>query len=86
MSLLIYYRIPKKTLKSETQNVIKQSLHFGQFLYRPPSQYLHNTTVRKHGETYEAINPNFTRMVTKHFYIDDLSTGAENVKKGGQVE
>ena len=46
-----------------------------------PSQYLLNATVRKHGEKYEAIDPEFTRMVTKHFYIDDSSTGAENVKK-----
>ena len=42
-------------------------------------------TVRKHGEKYEAIDPEFTRMVTKHFYIDDLPTGAENVKKGHEI-
>ena len=34
---------------------------------------------------YEAIDPEFTRMVTKHFYIDDLSAGAKNVKKDHEI-
>ena len=46
------------------------------------SQFLLNGTVRKHGRTYESIDPDFARRVRKHFYIDDLNTGVNTVEEG----
>ena len=40
-----------------------------------PSQYLLNATIRKHGEKYRKVDPEFARKVKKHFYVDDLNTG-----------
>ena len=47
-----------------------------------PSQYLMIRVVRKHGEKYKEIDPEFSRVVDKHLFSDDLNTGADNVKQG----
>ena len=37
-----------------------------------PSQYLLNLVVRKHGTRYKKIDPEFTRKVGRHFYVDEI--------------
>ena len=44
-----------------------------------PSQYLLNAAIRKHGEKYEAVDPEFTKKVGD-FYVDDLTTSTNSVK------
>ena len=50
-----------------------------------PSQYLLNASVRKHGERYEKIDPEFSRKVKENFYVDDLNTGVKDVNEGLDV-
>ena len=49
-----------------------------------PSQYLLNAAIRKHGEKYEAVDPEFTKKVGD-FYVDDLTTGANSVAEGYEL-
>ena len=35
---------------------------------------------------YENIDPEFARKVKKHFYVDDLNSGAQSTKKGRKVK
>ena len=49
-----------------------------------PSQYLLNAAIRKHGEMYEAVDPEFTKKIGD-FYVDDLTTGANNVSEGTNI-
>ena len=46
------------------------------------SQFLLNGTVQTHANKYENIDPEFTREVKKHFYVDDLNSGAHCTKEG----
>ena len=50
-----------------------------------PSQYLLNVVIRKHGEKYEKIDPEFARKVKNHFYIDDLNTGVKTTDEGQEL-
>ena len=46
------------------------------------SQFILNGTVQMHAKKYENINPEFDRIVKKHFYEDDLNRGAQNTIEG----
>ena len=46
------------------------------------SQFLLNGTVQTHANKYENIDPEFTRKVKKHFYVDDVNSGAQSTKEG----
>ena len=46
------------------------------------SQFLLNGCVRKVGKKYEKVDPEFSRKVREHFYVDDLNTGTSSVENG----
>ena len=46
------------------------------------SQFLLNGTVQTHAKKYENIDPEFARKVKKHFYVDDLNSGAKSTEEG----
>ena len=38
--------------------------------------------MQTHANKYENIHPEFARKVKRHFYVDDLNSGAQSTKKG----
>ena len=44
------------------------------------SQFLLNGTVQTHAKKHENIDPEFARKVKKHFYVDDLNSGAKSTE------
>ena len=38
--------------------------------------------MQTHANKYENIDPEFARKVKKHFYVDDLNSGAQSAKEG----
>ena len=44
------------------------------------SQLPLNGTVQTHAKKYENIDPDFAKKVKKHFYVDDLNSGAQSTK------
>ena len=46
------------------------------------SNFLLNGTVQTHGHKFENIDPELARKVKKHFYVEDLNSGAQGTKKG----
>ncbi|XP_066923450.1 uncharacterized protein [Clytia hemisphaerica] len=46
------------------------------------SQFLLNGCVRKVAKKYEQLDPEFSRKVRDHFYVDDLNTGTSSVENG----
>ena len=46
------------------------------------SQFLLNGCVRKVAKKYEKLDPEFSRKIRDHFYVDDLNTGTNSVENG----
>ena len=46
------------------------------------SHFLLNGTVQTHGHKFENVDPELARKVKKHFYVEDLNSGAQGTKKG----
>ena len=46
------------------------------------SQFLLNGTVKTHAEKYDKIDPEFSKKVLRHFYVDDFNSGVNNVTEG----
>ena len=46
------------------------------------SQFLLNSTIHKHADKYEDIDPEVARKARNNFYVDDLTTGVKNVEDG----
>ena len=46
------------------------------------SQFLLNGTVKTHAEKYNKIDPEFSKKILRHFYVDDLNTGVANKEEG----
>ena len=46
------------------------------------SQYLHNATIKKHAETFQKIDPEFTRQICDSFYVDDGCMSVDNFTIG----
>ena len=42
--------------------------------------------MQTHANKYENIDPEFARKVKKHFYGDDLNSGAQSTKEGFQKQ
>ena len=52
-----------------------QKLRFNRILFgAAPSQFLLNAVIRTHAQTYHDIDPTFTKIVHRGFYVDDLNT------------
>ena len=45
------------------------------------SEFLLNGTVQTHAKKYENIDPEFVRKVKKHFYVDNLNSGAKRTER-----
>ena len=45
-------------------------------------QIMLNGIVQSHGSKYEKIDPEFSRKVKNHFYVDDVNTGVHRTEEG----
>ena len=41
-----------------------------------------NGMIKTHAEKYNIIDPEFSKKVLKHFYVDDFNCGANNIEEG----
>ena len=46
------------------------------------SQFLLNGTVKTHAEKYDKVDPEFSKKVLRHFYVDDFNSGVNSVNEG----
>ena len=70
-----------KDVFSDLQEVIK--LRFARVIFGATcSQFLLNGTVKTHAEKYSKVDPEFSKKILRHFYVDDLNTGISNEEEG----
>ena len=41
--------------------------------------------MQTHAKAYENIDPEFAKKVKKHFYVDNLNSGAESTEEGFEI-